>query len=1248
MDEKNINESEVSPKQIFEQMKKNVYDNYCKYSFSSINKEYLYLRKSLFSILHKITMKMGFKSQTFFLCAHFLDIIFSLNKRINISINLLGLGSLCLSAKYCENDPIVPHLQYFIKAFNSVIGYKHILSVNDLKYAEFMVLKLLNYKLNYYTVYDFNSFLFGHGILKLEQLRDIEYDTNHLYYRMKRKEFCINQSNSLMIKYILEKIYKKSRYYLDILINNTRLSFKYNSLFLSIYIMRKSVIEVLNNEQKIILYDKKEQEEFYKKNSTCFRQIIYEFYNIDYESSEQYRDLLLDEEVLEIFEKKHKRKMEIAAAPPCSAKIKENNEDEKENNNLEINKIRDSIFDNKTVFASSVSNGFYRRLRLKPNFDELNKSQNERSSTRKEKRINDCSNNENTLDNINLNLNINEIHNIYRKRELKNRILTHGNKSTSNINNFHKDNPDESYNTIIQKKIPETNSNYKKYNRLFQRIETYNNFKNKINLNNDNNSTIDYSINTFHGSKYSLNKKPEKQELKTEKNSPVKLERTSINNNFINYSRMNKFSKLKGLNSGKEREDFSYSLINNNNINELNKNNISIIENKSKNIKKSYEKRPYFKKLVHQNTSDNYSFISSLPINAIGNNYISNNANIISEASKNQFDTVKKESVKKKKNENINNYLKIGSLYNKVTFGKVEKENKIFNTLNTSINLGNENTIRSNSIIQDPNKITTSSSRYRRRFFNNNNTNNNNNDLSNDVQNENTVIIKDNNNKRVIEPYIQTSSINNNRRIYSKLPTINSILPKKNNNLIINTSNIKDLSCDNKGVTSNYFYRNRNKINVNTTRNSEIKNSEISKSFIEPKKRISYLIGKQNRELNNTLKEINKAYAKNKKNEIEKEKEKEKEKEREKSNGIKNNNKEININILSSNDEVNTNIKLNYTKSIRQKYLNIHKNNASSTNMAPNSKSISNINNNTSYNNKNENISNNKPINAYSNSISIRNRYSKKNIIKSSENIIDNHNYKQNVTTTKKAEIDDNENNKNLTKNSFFKIINKTKTLFKREVKEEEQNKEFNNNNEKDKNERLETENKRINYKSSSNFYRSHNNFYKSNKIENNFEGKRNKEEISKNQQDKKLGTTYIRDMSNKNIFDKNKKDMNNYLSRKNTSNNVINSNNIENKNNDNISNDNLKYRNIYKRNNVNGIQNNNNFFNNKNDNNGLINRSNRNNSNKNDKNIDNNNINNGKKPGNIINKFSFYRKTYDKINNDNSGNYNSTILKRK
>ena len=236
--------------------------------------------------------------------------------------------------------------------------------MSDLKRTEVLVLKLLNYKLNYFTIYDFNSFLFGHGILKIEQLKDIE-RKNRTHYQSRRMEFVINQSNSIMIKNVLEKIYKKSRFYLDTVIENTKLCFKYNPLYLSIYIMKKSVEEILYNEQKISNCSKNEQNEFYMKNSNCFKQIMLDFYKVDYEANEQYKKILVDNEILEIFGEKEKK--EECPAPPADKKIGKEDEKKLNNNNIDLNSninINEEI-ENKSRNTNTFSNGFYNRVKVK-------------------------------------------------------------------------------------------------------------------------------------------------------------------------------------------------------------------------------------------------------------------------------------------------------------------------------------------------------------------------------------------------------------------------------------------------------------------------------------------------------------------------------------------------------------------------------------------------------------------------------------------------------------------------------------------------------------------------------------------------------------------------------------------------------------------------------------------------------------------------------------------------------------------
>ena len=194
---------EISPKDIFDSMKKNIYNNFSSQSFSSINKEYLALRNGLFDLLRKISDKMGFKSQTYFLSIYYLDILFSQNKKSDCNYNILGLACLLIASKHCENDPAVPELKYFIKIYNNIVGSKKSISVSDLFYSEVMACKMLNHKLNYYTIYDFNSFFFIHNIVKWELLNELYNDNYKDKYSMK----CSSKENKIM-----EKIYKKSRY----------------------------------------------------------------------------------------------------------------------------------------------------------------------------------------------------------------------------------------------------------------------------------------------------------------------------------------------------------------------------------------------------------------------------------------------------------------------------------------------------------------------------------------------------------------------------------------------------------------------------------------------------------------------------------------------------------------------------------------------------------------------------------------------------------------------------------------------------------------------------------------------------------------------------------------------------------------------------------------------------------------------------------------------------------------------------
>ena len=296
MDENTISESEVAPKEIINQMKVNIFPNYSLYNNSLINIDYLLYRPSIFSLIHKISNRIGFKSQTYFLSIYYLDILHIKHQKINLDLKLLSLACLTLSAKYAENDKNVPNLSFFVAIFNSFVEYSDIISIQELIFAEVLACKLLEYKLNYFTVYDFDSFFFSHGIIKIEQLKELNNNFNDLNSEM--------GENSYYIRKILEKIYRKSRYYLDRIVNNGNICLKYSSLIISVVIMKKSVEDILIEEKDINDNDIKELKE---KASICFKEIMKEIYQINYESSEEYQNLIIDNDLQNIFQYKNKK-----------------------------------------------------------------------------------------------------------------------------------------------------------------------------------------------------------------------------------------------------------------------------------------------------------------------------------------------------------------------------------------------------------------------------------------------------------------------------------------------------------------------------------------------------------------------------------------------------------------------------------------------------------------------------------------------------------------------------------------------------------------------------------------------------------------------------------------------------------------------------------------------------------------------------------------------------------------------------
>ena len=308
---------EISPQEIFFRMKKDIYNSYQIKDLTNINKNYTKIRVDIINIIHKISKKMGFKSQTFFLSIYYLDIILLENKEIDINnYYLLGLSCFIVASKYCENDPDVPTLQNFLNIYNKYNSNSdEKIKIEELFETEVKILKYLNYNIHYVTIYDLDLFFFNHGIIKKQQIKDIiNNNVNYNNNKNNKSDLSSNEDDKDFIldgnyiKKILEKIYKKSRYYLDLIILKYKICFKYDSLLLSIYIMKKSIEEIILNEYKLKNKDYYlNKRQIIKKTNIFFKEVMNNFYKIDYELNEKYQELIKDKNITNIFFHKEKK-----------------------------------------------------------------------------------------------------------------------------------------------------------------------------------------------------------------------------------------------------------------------------------------------------------------------------------------------------------------------------------------------------------------------------------------------------------------------------------------------------------------------------------------------------------------------------------------------------------------------------------------------------------------------------------------------------------------------------------------------------------------------------------------------------------------------------------------------------------------------------------------------------------------------------------------------------------------------------
>ena len=153
------NEFEIPYIEMFSLMRKNIYNFHRDKNSIKLDKTYINQRKSLIALIYKISNRMNFKSKTFYQAVNYLDIIFSKQKNISYNYNLIAAACLITAFKFCENVPLKPTFKRFINLLNEEINSPDFaITKDDLFLYEIIICKILDYKLNYFTIYDFNFF----------------------------------------------------------------------------------------------------------------------------------------------------------------------------------------------------------------------------------------------------------------------------------------------------------------------------------------------------------------------------------------------------------------------------------------------------------------------------------------------------------------------------------------------------------------------------------------------------------------------------------------------------------------------------------------------------------------------------------------------------------------------------------------------------------------------------------------------------------------------------------------------------------------------------------------------------------------------------------------------------------------------------------------------------------------------------------------------------------------------------------
>ena len=162
---KTITSLDISPYDTMANIKKSVKDANLAKDLKNMPEDYLDQRKYLIEMLKEYIVEYNFATRSYFLGIYIMDSIFVKHNYEEITSKLkpdmLVLGVFLAAVKFIDDDAYPPSLDTFTNKKNPAIFY----SVSEVRKYEFMVIKLLEFKLDFFTSYYLTETILSHGVV---------------------------------------------------------------------------------------------------------------------------------------------------------------------------------------------------------------------------------------------------------------------------------------------------------------------------------------------------------------------------------------------------------------------------------------------------------------------------------------------------------------------------------------------------------------------------------------------------------------------------------------------------------------------------------------------------------------------------------------------------------------------------------------------------------------------------------------------------------------------------------------------------------------------------------------------------------------------------------------------------------------------------------------------------------------------------------------------------------------------------